>query len=261
MDKQVIFHHFSTIIDDMIDNSLFFPTYWQAPYSMDDFSGSVDDAAISENIHMAFGISRGCIIDDNFDYVAKFEFESDNYGYSLFALEVHIYRPAKANYLDAYFAEPIFLGTYCRTIDFYDIREIEYNLSWADYDPEYFEKEFMKREDKFGKIIPITIEIPLYAYPRAKKYVYTMFSNEEELEYKSKARAIDSPLKKRNLQIAMEFVFRYGMEQYEKLSEFMEEYDINDLHFGNVGEINGNFICFDYAGYHCGDNDCYSSEY
>lgn len=250
MNKEKVFQHFSEILDNMLDNSLFFETYWQAPYSMDSISGSIDDNAISENIHLNFGISRGCIIDDDFDYVVKFDIESDNFGDSLCNREIDIYNAARANHLDTYFTAPTYLGTYCKIINFYDIKKIEYYMNWVDYDPQQFDEDFAKEEDNFGDIIPITINIPLYAYPKANKYSYTIFQDNEVEEYKKKAKSVNSPLKGRHLQIAMEFIFRYGMEQYEKLSDFMREYHINDIHYGNIGEMNGNFVCFDFAGYH-----------
>jgi len=250
MNKKEVFQHFSNLIDDMLDNSLFFPTYFQHPCMLEDICGSIDDDAVPENLHIRFGISRGCIIDDDYDYVVKFDTGSDEFGDSLCEREVEIFRAAQAKRLDTYFASATFLGEYRRTINFYDINKIEACMYWEDYDVKHFDDEFMKHEDKFGEIIPITIVIPLFAYERADRYTYACLSGEEELEYKEKARAIHSPLRGRHLQIAMEFVFRYGIEQYEKLSEFMYDYQINDLHYGNLGGIKGNLVIFDYAGYH-----------
>lgn len=263
MNKQSIFTHFSKIIDNMLDNSLFFETYYQCPYPLDTIIGSIDDAAVPENISIHFGISRGCIVDEDYDYVVKFDIGSDNFGDSLCQREMDIFRAARARELDSYFTEPIYLGSYCRTIQFYNYEEIERNMeNWFDYDPEDFDKKFMKDEENFGPICPIVIEIPLYAYARANQYKYAMFSDNEAEHYKSEARSISSPLKRRHLQIAMEFVFRYGMEQYEKLSDFLEEYDVNDLHYGNIGNVNGSLVIYDYAGWHSysDDEDEYSND-
>ena len=57
----------------MLDTSLFFETFWQAPYSSEDFYGSCDDEALPENLNIKFGATRGCIVDDNYDYVVKFD--------------------------------------------------------------------------------------------------------------------------------------------------------------------------------------------
>ena len=101
----------------------------------------------------------------------------------------------------------------------------------------------------------ITIFIPLFAYPKAERYCYTYLNQRESNYYKDQAYLIPSPLRKRNVQIAMEFIFRYGMDQYKKLTEFMKDYNINDLHFGNIGNIRGNLTIIDYAGYHSGEVD------
>lgn len=249
MNKEQIFSHFAAIIDNMLDNSLFFETYFQRPFQLENIYGSAEDDAVPMGINMFFGVSRGCIVDESFPYVVKFDIEQDRYGDSLCERECDIYRAAKANNLDAYFTEPIYLGYYRRTIQFYDIDKIESNMNWCDYMPNDFDEEFMCHEDDFGDILSITITIPLYAYPRVNNYKYAMLSDEEAAEIQKEASSINSPLRKRHMQIAMEFVYRYGMEQYEKLSEFMKDYHINDLHYGNLGELNKNLVCLDYAGW------------
>jgi hypothetical protein len=250
MNKQSIFNHFAAIIDNMLDNSLFFDTYFQAPYMLETICGSIDDPAVPEDVSLHFGITRGCIVDDNFDYVVKFDIDRDFFNDSLCYREIDIYRAAESQHLEHYFTKPIFIGTFCKTINFYSIQNIERHFDWVDYDPKWFEEEFIKEEDNFGDIIPITIQIPLYAYPKANAYKYTNFAANEALKYEEQAKSIVSPLKGRHLQIAMEFIFRYGIEEYEKISEFMYEYNINDLHYGNIGEIDGQLILIDFAGYH-----------
>lgn len=256
MNQEAVFNHFSKIIDNMLDNSLFFETFWQRPWSEETIEGSIDDPAVPENINLYFGASRGCIYDENYNYVVKFDIEGDYYNDSLCDREIIIYRAAKAQNLDAYFTEPIFLGIYHKVINFYHINTIEQYLDWYDYDPKKFDEDFAKVEDNFGEIVPITIEIPLYAYPRADRYTYSNLTEEEDKIYETQANSINSPLKKRHLQIAMEFIFRYGMDQYRKISDFMDEYHINDLHYGNIGELNGNLVCIDFAGYYDNCYDC-----
>lgn len=250
MNKSAIFSHYTKIIDKMIDNSLFFKTYWQLPHAVDCLYGLENDNAFPDNLAIRFGVSRGCIIDDNYDYVVKFDIAHDTFGDSMCEREIDIFRAARANDLDAYFTEPIYLGAYERTINFYDADVIGDYLDWYDYSPERFDKQFMDDEENFGSIHPIQIYVPLYAYPRAESYVYTMLDDGEVKTYREQACLVNSPLKKRHLQIAMEFVFRYGMSQYEKLSDFMNDYGINDLHYGNLGQVNGHLCIIDFAGYH-----------
>jgi hypothetical protein len=260
MNKEIIFNHFSDIIDNMLETSLFFDTYFQAPYMLETICGSADDPAVPEDISLHFGITRGCIVDDNFDYVVKFDIDNDFFGDSLCYREMDIYRAAESQHLEHYFTKPIFVGVYHKIINFYDIKKIEQNFDWVDYDNQWFDEEFAKKEDDFGEIIPITIEIPLYAYPKANPYTYTNLTGNEAIEYEKKAKSIGSPLKNRHLQIAMEFILRYGMEEYEKISEFMYEYNINDLHYGNIGEINNKLVVIDFAGFHSSYSDSCDEE-
>lgn len=263
MNKNEIFQHYSRILDNMLDESLFFDTYFQNRYSMEDIEGSIDDVAVPEGIDICFGISRGCIIDNNYNYVVKFDVDCDNDGGSICERETDFYREAIRKGLEQYFAAAVYIGTYTKTINFYSINEIEKNLNWYDYDPIKFEEDFMKVEDNFGPIIPITISIPLYAYPKANNYCYSNLIEEEEERCKSIARCSNSPLRRRNLQIAMEFIHLYGKDEYERLSDFLELCDINDLHYKNMGFINGNLVIIDYGGYHSGDSNSnsYYSEY
>lgn len=256
MDKNMVFNHYSNILDNMIENSLFWSTFLQHGDSIDDVEGSIDDPSFPENLQMRFGISRACLIDDMFDWVVKFDIDCDAYGDSMCEREVSLYKEAKANHLDAYFTQAVYIGTYHKSIQFYDYEKIDHYLNWCGYNPEEFDENFMKHEDDFGEIVPITINIPLFAYPRATTYRYTMFyNNEETTELENEARSISSPLRKRALQIAMEFIYKYGMEQYQKLSDFLYENSVNDLHRNNIGCVNGNLVIIDYAGYYSGDGD------
>ena len=125
MNQEAVFNHFSKIIDNMLDNSLFFETFWQRPWSEETIEGSIDDPAVPENINLYFGASRGCIYDENYNYVVKFDIEGDRYSDSLCDREIDIYRAAVARGLDAYFTKPTFLGIYHRVINFYHINTIE----------------------------------------------------------------------------------------------------------------------------------------
>ena len=262
MDRNQIFQHFSTILDNMLQNSLFWDTFLQAPVGMNDAEGSIDDISFPENLHMRFGISRACLIDDNYDYVVKFDMESDMYGDSLCQREVELFDKAKANSLDNYFTEAVYLGTYQKTINFYKMTTIEHYIDWIDYDPAAFDLKFMNSEEKFGNIESITIQLPLYAYPRATAYSYTVFNIEDSVTLEEEARSLSSPLRKRGLQLAMEFIYLYGMEQYEKLTKFLFEQEINDLHRGNVGCLNGRFVIIDFAGYHSeSDEEEYTEDF
>jgi hypothetical protein len=55
-------------------------------------------------------------------------------------------------------------------------------------------------------------------------------------------------LKEFNLAIAAAFIADYGTEDYNRLTDFLYDWDINDIHLGNVGEINNRIVIIDYAG-------------
>jgi hypothetical protein len=45
------------------------------------------------------------------------------------------------------------------------------------------------------------------------------------------------------------FIDTYGLNEFKKLSEFLDKFCIEDLHGGNIGFLNGAPILFDYANY------------
>lgn len=255
MNKREVFKHFSDIFDDMLYHSLFWDTYFQSPYSMENASGSIDDIAFPENLSMKFGATRGCLIDTNYDYVVKFDIEGDANGYAC-EREEYLYDKAIDAGIEQYFAECVYLGTYTKTIHFYDYCDIERNMNWCDYDWREFEQDFMENEDYFGEIHNITISIPLYAYPKARPHYFMgVVGSQDENEYICKAQKIVSPMRDSNLAVAVDFIRQYGEEAYQRVTDFLYENDINDLHCANFADIDGHYVAIDYAGYH----DCYST--
>lgn len=245
MNKQEIFNHFSVIIDEMLENSLFFDTYFQRPFSFESTIDGSDYDELPANLLISSGATRTCLIDQDYDWVIKFDTEEDAFG-SACKRELEIYQAAKAYALDRYFAEAIYLGTYTRTFNFYDICNIERYIEFYDYDPKTFEKEFMENEEKFGFIQPITVSIPLYAYRKAEAYD----CGPVDASNRALANKVASPLRSRNIAVATAFIREYGMKEYEAFSQFGLEWDINDLHCGNIGEVDGHFAIIDYSGYH-----------
>ena len=59
-----------------------------------------------------------------------------------------------------------------------------------------------------------------------------------------------SDFTKHNTLVATLFAETYGYEEFLRLNDFLEWYDINDLHSGNIGYINGKLVFIDYAGYY-----------
>lgn len=247
MNRQEIFNHFSDIIDSMIDNSLFWKTYFQQPYGFGDAIDGRDYDELPANLLICSGATRTCLIDDDYDWVVKFDVAEDALG-SACEREEEIYNAAKAYALDRYFAEVAYIGSYTRTINFYDYYNIERNCNFYEYEPILFNEEFLKNVDNFGLSHSITICIPLYAYRKATAYD----CGPVDANSKALAQQIESPLRSRNIAVATAFIREYGMEEYELFSEFGFNWDINDLHCNNVGKIDGHMILIDYSGYHDG---------
>lgn len=248
MNKQEIFSHYSKVIDNLLDTSLWMNVYFQNPFYLDSDIHGEDYDELPANISICDGATRSCIIDDNYDYVVKFDIYEDNYG-SVCEREEEIYHAAEAYSLERYFNKIEYIGCYTHTINFYDFADLEQHCNFYGYDEECFEKELMKYEDEMT-IHPITISIPLYACRRANSYDCGPIDD----GLVAQAQKIVSPLRNRNICVATAFIRNYGMSEYEALSEFALENEINDLHIGNIGEVEGALIFTDYGGYHNGDD-------
>ena len=250
MDKQKVFEHFSHVLDNLIDSSAYFKTYLQYPSLMEfDIEGH-RYPELDSNIDIYSGCTRTCIIDEQYDYVVKFDTDTDDWGGSICEREAEIYRDACEYGVADCFNEIVYVGTYTRTINFYDA-EIIYRYcpsywSYVSFMDEYRDCD----ESKFGEIIPITISVPLFACPRAKRHSFSTPTPQEMAETETRAKKVKSPLYEKNFAIAFEFIRYYGYEKFVALSQFSNEHFVNDIHFNNIGNVNGSICLIDYGGYH-----------
>ena len=253
MNKREIFNHYSKVIDNLLDSSMWMQAWFQHPSWLDEHICGENHEELPSNISINDGATRGCIIDDEYDYVVKFDIEDDNFG-SACEREEKIYRMAEVYAMNQYLNEIAYIGTYTRTFYFYTWDDIfqccHYNESC--YDENYFCEELAKHEEEMD-LCEITISIPLYACERAYGYDCGPIDN----NLISRAQKIQSPLRERNLAVATAFVRDYGEEEYRLFSEFAIENDINDLHLGNIGMVDGMLKFIDYAGYHNGEESYY----
>jgi len=253
MNKSMVFNHYSHMLDTLIDNSLFFQYYFQSPFCLDE---DIQHPCYDLDWYIHFGATRVCLEDRAYDYVVKIDlFDSE-----ACEKEMDVYAAAVQEGMTQYFVEPTYLGTYTRTINFYDSQAIELNMpDFYDYDEEWFEDKFADNEDSFGELQPITIALPLYAYKRIVPFnfnpTYNLLAEEEQSELEIAARKVKSPLRERNLAVAIEFVKEYGEEEYKRFTEFLKDWEVNDLHVGNVALYENHLTLCDYAGY---EGMCYS---
>ena len=240
MDKKAVFNHYSEILNRLLDESNFLKFYLQNPYFLE---GKV---FIDDVIRFCYGATRGCFVDDNYDYVVKFDIEMDGDGESCCAREVEIYDKAKTKGLDSYFCEAEYLGTYTHNFKFYTFEAMESAFGccpdgWNDFDG-----LFMDKLDDFGEIKTICV----YGYRRAEIIPGPTNKFCDEV-----VKSIRSPFRG-NYDVATSFYYEYGWDEYVEFSRFALHNHINDLHRGNIGYINNRMCLIDYAGFH----DMYEEE-
>lgn len=244
MDKKAVFNHYSEILDRLLDESDFLKFYLQSPYFLE---GKV---FIDDVIRFCYGATRGCFIDDNYDYVVKFDIETDDDGESCCEREVEIYDRAKAKGLDGYFCEAEYLGTYTHSFKFYTFEAMESAFGCCPDGWDDFDGLFMDNLDDFGEIKTICVSLPLYGYRRAEIIPGPTNKFCDEV-----VKSIRSPFKG-NYDVATRFYYEYGWDEYVAFSRFALRNRINDLHEWNVGYINNKMCLIDYAGFH----DMYNEE-
>lgn len=246
MNSREVFAHYITILDNLIDDYNFFRFYFQSPYSLDEnIVGEYEEGYLKEeNIDIRFGASRGCIIDYNFPYVVKFDLDGEQ---GACENEVKTYETAKLAGFERYLCEPIYLGDYIRTFEFYPYTEIVCNnVFFNNFNENDFTEELYYAMDEGLNTKTITICIPLYAYPRAEKYSAKI---DYSHEVKNEVRKSHSPLAERSSTIGCAFIDEYGLMAFKEFSDFLEEHKVNDLHSGNIMSLNGHLIITDFSGY------------
>lgn len=235
--KAEIFSHFSRVLDDLIDRYDFCKYYFQNPFSL--YNDVYDNG-----LKLCCGATRGCIVEDDYNWVIKFDLAES--GINTCGKELAIYKDAMEWDIANFFAEPIYLGTYCRTFDFYDVIEFDSyydDITICGFENEDFERELKEKEEE--EKTPITIELPLYAYPHANPFYPEGILDVE----KARKELGVSPLTERNIVVGYEFAKAYDADEYDLLVSFLEEEGVNDLHCGNIGTIAGKPILIDYCGY------------
>lgn len=226
-----IFQHYSELIDKMLEENEIFKSYFLEPQSLP------SDYKITSNAHITCGVTRGCIVDNNFPFVVKFDlydYHNDDFFVSC-EEEMKYYRLAKRCGFDKYLAEPVKIGTYRNTVA---IKKMYTYIESFENDDENEFEEYDEEEE-------FEIAISLYAYPRAEIKDFwkeSTSSNSNIIKH--------SPLAERNQAIAETFIELYGEEEFVEFSNFLECCKINDLHGYNCAYIDDRFVLIDYAGFY-----------
>lgn len=249
MEETKIFNHYKNILDELIDEVDFFKNYFQNPISLDENIYGEEysniEALYTNTTNICFGATRGCVIDNSYDYVVKFDLDESEYGNC--DDEIRIYNIAKERHLEKFFLRPQFIGIYERKICYYHFTDIIdrldcncfYESFHADVEERLAESDCTKEE--------ILIRIPLYAYPRAERYEYPNVDKQTRDSYFTTYS--NSPLTERSTLVAFTIEKEYGKDETYKLSNFLYDFGINDLHTGNLMCYHGKPCFSDYCGY------------
>lgn len=243
-------HYYTKLLDDLIDRNDFYKLFFQHPSCLE-----CDREEFEFGLY--FGATRCGLVptNDECGWILKFDTDYDGRNTSLCETEIELYEKAVQYGVQNCFCEAKFLGWYEKDILFYEWNEIE-DLVWcAD------EEEFQNRLSDIAAttaLRPIHITLPLYAYRYAKDIsLWGLSSTEEERRF---VRSHRSPLTQRNENVGLRLLQDWGEEAYKELEKFVEKFRINDLHGGNIGEIDGKIVLTDYAGYHDEEYEEYENE-
>lgn len=227
MDKQAVFEHYCKVLDDARESSMLFSSLLIYSYNMEDMHLG--------DITVECGATRATVIDPDYDYVVKFDI---NNAQNASEREANVYEHAVQDGMAQYFAEISYLGRYEREIVYFDCDSLYSGMS---------DEEFWNEVDGLE---PRTMHIsfPLYGCKKAscdwRHYGYTTLVERNFFLNKK------SPLSERSTDVAVAFLRDYGKDEYERLADFCEYYGINDLHDGNVGDIDGKIVLIDYGSYY-----------
>ena len=238
-----VFEHFKSVLDDMIHNHPFWAFYFQNPYSLD------CDTMAGSNVEMHCGASRGCLIDSNYEWVVKWNLTDSGYDENYCEIESEIYENAVAAGLGESFAAVQYAGTYRTKVRTWTQSSI-FDVDDGDWYFDGTDEDFLNFINRYGftddDMEEVEIEVPLWQAVKAQT-AFNMDYSEADEEYASQHQ---SPLSERSTEIGGMFVADYGADWYDALTHFLNEWNVNDIHFGNIGFMSKRVILIDYAGYH-----------
>lgn len=169
--------------------------------------------AYSGEYVVSWGATRVCIFKSSWDFVLKME--KDNRQTDYCALEAYHYDMAKKYNVQRILLPIEKIASFENGIKVY--RQTKYSTGWCDRehrDKVMFKKAFVSMQN-------------------SKQFHKIMESVNDQIAYEWVARTIQLYGKK----------FMFSFEQW------LNEYEINDLHIGNIGMLNSRPILLDYAGY------------
>lgn len=231
------FTYFKSKLDHAISHSIRASLFFQEPQF-------VQDCLEFEGMNVWCGISRGCIVSDDWNFVVKFSLDEDVNG-DCCERECKFWENAADSNLDMYFAEPKYIGRYKWHGNAYPSREVFRDLyfDWNDSEEDIEEdivKEGIEKKE-------ISIYLDLYEYPKAR--LVEDWCVAPDIKITEWVRKSGSSFGNKNANVAAFFVETYGEDEFLRVSDFLEWNGINDLHSGNIGFIGDRLVFIDYAGW------------
>lgn len=162
---------------------------------------------------VSWGATRVCIFKPSWDFVLKME--RDNRQTDYCALEAYHYDMAKKYNVQRILLPIEKIASFENGIKVY--RQTKYSTGW--YDREYRDKTMSKKA--------------FISMQDSKQFRKIMDSIHDQISYEWVARIIQL----------------YGKKFMLSFEQWLNEYEINDLHTGNIGMLNNRPILLDYAGY------------
>lgn len=173
-----------------------------------------------EGYEIHTGATRICVFHTSWDFVIKFDeaFETTQYS----ALEFYHYEMAKEYNVQRVLLPITKIATFDNGLKIY--RQAKYTLGW---------------NDKFDHKTKEALESAYQQTRRSKTFKKICKGMHHDTHDWWIARATQL----------------YGKKFMRSLQEWIKEYEINDLHTGNIGLLNGVPVLLDYAGYR---GSCYT---
>ena len=232
--------HYSQILDELIANYDIMKTYMQNPEEeCDEATGYFYINSLQRDVEVEAGASRLVLIDKECGFVVKIDVGWDDWDGEFCEREVHTYNMAKERGIAEYFVRPQYLGTYTNSYEwfpYYQVTATDFFSESQCYDDGYEKEE-------------INLNFNLYSYPLVTEF--GIKSHYLPQRYMQEAASYNhSPLNERQSAIAATFIQELGLDLFLKISNLLEEENINDMHGGNIGYMNGHLVIVDYAGYH-----------
>ncbi len=246
--------------------------YFEAPYYRDFFFNesyfinnvikALKDNYVfnGHNWHYDSGASKGVIIIDNFSYVIKIPFMGGNDYYDCSYDTIRESRIGKTHYSSddyTHISPEAQYYPFCGAKENCD--EIERDWDYCELENYIYNKaveEGLETCFAATKILGFINDYPIYYQPTAIIYCQIENSKMSKINSDSTKRGeairahSDTYIDERIPSVWLgEFLEFFGEQMFNKLFHFINEYNLSDFHYGNMGYIDNIPVLVDYSGF------------